>query len=294
MNTTTNILRSGASAHTYYFRTSFAGEAKSTTGSSLLPDAVSAPQDSSQTATDNSQLSQNGSQTSNAQNASSASSQTTQTDSLELSFLLPAEDSERSLLTQASEKDGSGSDEKFKINSSVPSDSVGQLASELARAESRIDVLQVSSKATRALLNLKMSAANAEGDDAKKITQMIRRYKKLVKRIQKKLQHLSQEEQLETRRKRAMKQLNFEKEAQIREELKERRSKRHKDEKNYATKQINEDGKNNASEIAAAMAGNMSAAGMDASMSDAIAFAMGGGMDLGSMGADAVSFDALA
>ena len=94
---------------------------------------------------------------------------------------------------KASDKISDRSD--FKMQSSAPKDSVGQLASELARSETRLDVLQVLSKATRALASLKMSAYSCEGDDAKKVAQMIKRMEKLIKRIQKKVKQLGTEEQ---------------------------------------------------------------------------------------------------
>ena len=123
----------------------------------------------------------------------------------------------------------------------MPDDSVGLLASMLARAETRIDVQQVSSRAVRALTNLKMAAAASEGADAKKIAQMIKRMEKLMKRIQKKLQHLAKEEQLELRKIRAKKNKETEKVKQIQGELNTRRKKRRKDERNYANKEIAED-----------------------------------------------------
>ena len=136
-------------------------------------------------------------------------------------------DSLKALSSPNSEKSGSGG---FKVKSSAPDDSVGQLAAMLARAETRIDVQQVASRAIRALTNLKMSAAASEGKDAKKIAQMIKRMEKLIKRIQKKLQHLSKEEQLEMRQKKAEKEMQTQKAKEIQEELTARRKKRRKDE----------------------------------------------------------------
>ena len=77
--------------------------------------------------------------------------------------------------------EGSGSN--FNLKSSTPDDSVGQLASMLARAETKMDVLQVYSKAMRALANLKMAGLSSESSDSKKIAQMIKRMEKLIKRI---------------------------------------------------------------------------------------------------------------
>ena len=94
---------------------------------------------------------------------------------------------------KASQKISENTD-SLKISCSIPEDSTGQLAAMLARAETKIAVLDVSSKATRALNSLKMASALAEGDDAKKVAQMIRRMEKLINRIHKKQQHLNKEE----------------------------------------------------------------------------------------------------
>lgn len=170
-----------------------------------------------------------------------------------------------------------GSD-NLNMKSSKPKDSVGQLAAELSRAETRMDVQQVLSKASRALLNLKMSATASEGKDQKKIAQMIKRIEKLIKRINKKLKHLSKEEQLELHRKWAEKQNDTQKESLLRNELKTRRSKRRKEERNYALKELAQDGKNSTQELVSGLTGAaQEGTSLDAAM-------MG---DLGSMGMDA-------
>lgn len=147
----------------------------------------------------------------------------------------------------------------FQIKSSAPDDSVGQLAAMLARAETKLDVQQVSGKAMRALVNLRASAANASDEDAKKIAAKIRRMEKLMKRIEKKLKHLGKEEQLEIERKRAVEKEQKQKAGQIEDELKTRRKKRRRDEKNYAEKEIAEDQKEASSDILAAFGGANSA-----------------------------------
>ena len=115
--------------------------------------------------------------------------------------------------------EGSGSN--FNLKSSTPDDSVGQLASMLARAETKMDVLQVYSKAMRALANLKMAGLSSESSDSKKIAQMIKRMEKLIKRIQKKLKHLGKEEQLENQRQKAEKAMQEQKEKQNQEQNQE-------------------------------------------------------------------------
>lgn len=166
-----------------------------------------------------------------------------------------ASNPESTLAQKASEKASGNSGSNFKMKSSAPDDSVGQLASELARAETRLDVQQVYSKAMRALANLKMSALSSEGKEAKKIDQMVRRMEKLIKRIQKKLKHLNKEEQLENRRKQAEKQQKLEKEQELREEIKARKNKRRRDERNYANKEMAEDIKESNQELMASLSG---------------------------------------
>lgn len=165
-----------------------------------------------------------------------------------------------SVFGQPEKSGGSGG---FQMKSSTPEDSVGQLAALLAKAESKIDVQQVSSKAMRALASLKMSAMSCEEKDAKKIAQMIRRMKKLIKRIQKKLRQLNKEEALELRRKKAEQKLEVEKEKELREELRGKRTKRRRDEQNYALKEAAEDQRTAVGEavsgVADAMAASMSA-----------------------------------
>lgn len=184
-------------------------------------------------------------------------------------------------LTKQAAKSSEGD---FKPKSSKSDNSVGQLAAELARAETKLDVQQVSSKATRALINLKMSYTASSGDDQKKIAQMIRRMEKLIKRINKKLQHLGKEEQLEGRRKRAEKNMDTQKETLLRNELRTRRNKRRKDERNYAMKELAEDGKNATQEMVSGMTNAMQ--GLSSSPELAAMGDMSGGMDVGAMMGD--------
>lgn len=146
-----------------------------------------------------------------------------------------------------------GSDSNFNLKSSTPDDSVGQLASMLARAETKMDVLQVYSKAMRALANLKMAGLASESSDSKKIAQMIKRMEKLIKRIQKKLKHLGKEEQLENQRQKAEKTMQEQKEKQIREELRTRRNKRRREEREYALKEMSEDNKTETNDAISSM-----------------------------------------
>ena len=118
-----------------------------------------------------------------------------------LGAMLGQEQEKESLLSSLLGKAKESSN--FKVSVSMPDDSVGQLASELTMSETKLDVLNVSSKAMRALANLKMAYALSEGKDKEKIAQMIRRMQKLTKQIQKKVKNLTKEEQLELQRKRA-------------------------------------------------------------------------------------------
>lgn len=156
-------------------------------------------------------------------------------------------------LSVRASQEADSSTSSSKVKSSSPDDSVGELAAMLARAETRMDVQQVASKAMRALTNLKMSAAASEGKEAKKIARMIRRMEKLIKRIQKKMQHLSKEEQLEYQQKRAEKKMDMQKVKEIREDLQSRRNKRRKDERRYALRELAEDGKTEMNDMISSM-----------------------------------------
>ena len=88
-----------------------------------------------------------------------------------------------------------------------------------------------------------MAAASGDEKEGKKLAQKIRRMEKLMKRINKKLRHLSQEEVLENQRKQAEKKQDFKKADELSEELKSRKSKRHKEERKYALKEMETDAK---------------------------------------------------
>lgn len=172
-----------------------------------------------------------------------------------LAAFLERESEKRESIFDTFAQSSDTSENNYKVKSSAPDDSVGQLAAMLARAETRIDVQQVSSRAIRALTNLKMSAAACSEGDAKKIASQIRRMEKLIKRIKKKLQHLSREEQIENRKKQAEKKQNMQKVEELDKDLRARRNKRRRDERNYAAKEMAEDGKNAAAEVTASVAG---------------------------------------
>lgn len=131
-----------------------------------------------------------------------------------------------------------------KIKASLPDDNIGQLASELARGETKFDVLQVSSKAMRAMANIRMAAPLLEGDDKAKAEQMIRRMNRLLKRIRTKTRQLDKEEQLQKRQERAEKRKEEAKARTLSSELRNKRNKRRKEERDYAQKEVHESGKN--------------------------------------------------
>ncbi|MCI9046898.1 MAG: hypothetical protein HFG71_06435 [Hungatella sp.] len=179
-----------------------------------------------------------------------------------------------------------GSDSSFKMKSSGPKNSVGELAAMLARSETVLDVQQVFSKAMRALADLKMGALASEGKDAKKYAQQIKRMEKLIKRIQKKLKHLSKEQRMEDQAEKAAKKAELEKEKQIRQELEARRKKRRRDEKEYALKEMAQDGKDSVNETVSSMFSAMAPSTDNASLTGMdIAMPSGdlGGMDLGGL-----------
>ncbi len=166
---------------------------------------------------------------------------------------------------QESDSTSAGS---FKVSCSIPDDSTGQLASMLARAETTLDVQQVSSKALRAMNALKMASVFAEGDDAKKVTQRIRRMKKLISRISKKQQQLNKEETLELQRKSAERRKQMEQAQDLKKELDNKRNKRRRDERNYAAKENAQDNKEALQDMYANMANASSAAPVSASVPD--------------------------
>ena len=210
-----------------------------------------------------------------------------------------------SLLGQAKESSN------FKMSVSMPEDSVGQLATELARSETKMNVLQVSSKALRALGTLKIAYALSEGDDKEKIGRMIRRMQKLTRQIQKKIKNMSKEEQLQLQRKRAEERQQQEKEMEIRKEISKRKRKRRREENHYASKEVMQDrkealqetldsiaGLGSSSAAAAAAEGLVSAAaagaGSGAVSAEISAAAAGGGVTAGTVSMDAAAADAAA
>ena len=129
----------------------------------------------------------------------------------------------------------------------------------------------------------------AEGDEAKKIAQKIRRLEKLVKRIQKKLKNLSKEEQLEIRKQRAIKKKEMEKAQELHKELENRRTKRRREDRKYAHKEMAEDMRTNDS---ANPFDSVSGAGADA-FSD-LSTADTGGIDVSMSGFEGGGLDVLA
>lgn len=206
-----------------------------------------------------------------------------------------------SLLAQVKESSN------FKMSVSMPDDSTGQLATELARSETKLNVLQVSSKAIRALGTLKIAYALSSGEDKEKIGRMIRRMQKLTRQIQKKLKNLSKEEQLELQRKRAEKRQQQEKELEIRKEITKRKRKRRREENHYASREVMQDrkealqetldsiaGLGSSSAAAAAAEGLVSAAAAGAgsgAVSAGASAAAGGGVTAGTVSMDAAAAD---
>ncbi|MCI8622870.1 MAG: hypothetical protein HFG26_04330 [Provencibacterium sp.] len=130
-----------------------------------------------------------------------------------------------------------------KVKASAPDDSIGQLASELANARSKLDVSTVSGKAMRAMASLRMSLSFAEGKEKEAIRKMITRMEKLMKRIRAKMKHLTKEEQIERQRAKAEKEQETKKARNLENDLRSRRSKRRRDEHNYARRELTEDWK---------------------------------------------------
>ncbi len=166
-------------------------------------------------------------------------------------------------------------DDRFKMSSSNPETSVGELAALLARAQDRFEVHQVSAKAMRALAELKMASVSSDGDEAKKIARKIRRMEKLLKQIQKKLKNISKEEQLELQRKRAAKKQELEKEQKLREEIQSRRKKRRREERRYAAKELAEDERESNGQISDAFTDMCDAGAIAPELSESVDFSGG-------------------
>lgn len=184
----------------------------------------------------------------------------------------------------AQKQTASASGNSGKIKSSMPDDQVGQLASELANSETKFDVQNVSSKAMRALANLRMAGALSEGEDKKKIAQMVRRMERLLKRVRTKMKQLSKEEQLENQKKRAEERKKEQEARDLQDELRTRRTKRRRDERNYAIKETAKDSQN-----AAAANASLPTAGAAAPSLPSLDTA--GSIDAAAVSAECVSID---
>ena len=208
------------------------------------------------------------------------------TDALDASLASPSKAGPDSKTRASSAAKEADPDSSLKMASSGPKNSVGELAAMLARSETLMDVQQVFSKAMRALADLKMGAMVSEGKDAKKYAQQIKRMEKLIKRIQKKLKHLAKEERMEEQAKKAAKKEELEKEKQIRQELEARRKKRHREEKEYALKELAQDGKTAVNETVSSMLSASSPAQDLSSLTEISGDLMSGdfsGVDLGGL-----------
>lgn len=128
-----------------------------------------------------------------------------------------------------------------RTSSGSTGDSVGQLASQLANAETDMAVREIQGKVMRSLTNLKMAEGLSEGEDKEKIAAQIRRMEKLQKKVLKKLKQLSQEADLERERERAVKKQEEAKAKEAERELKTGRKKRRREEQEYARRENIED-----------------------------------------------------
>lgn len=218
--------------------------------------------------------------------ASRSSQKVRDTDILEASSASLAKTDTDSQTLSAADAKESNSNSPFKMKSSGPENSVGELAAMLARSETVLEVQQVFSKAMRALADLKMGAMASEGKDAKKYAQQIKRMEKLIKRIQKKIKHLSKEESMEKQAEKAAKKAEVEKEKQIRQELQARKKKRRREEKEYALKELAQDGKESVNETVSSMLSAASPSADVSSLTGIDSSMMTGdfsGMDLGGL-----------
>lgn len=183
----------------------------------------------------------------------------------------------------------SNNESSSKIKASVPDDNVGQLAAELANGQTKFDVLQVSSKAMRAMANLRMAGAVSTGKDKEKITQMIRRMNKLIKRIRTKMRQLEKEEQLEKRQEKAEKKKEEQKARSLRNELRNKRNKRRREERDYANKEASGGSEPGMTLPAGSAANTGTAASMTAGITESAGAAVSASVPVSIPAADAVS-----
>lgn len=97
----------------------------------------------------------------------------------------------------------------------------------LAKASTKAGIQKVMGDAHRAMGSLRLISCLGDDEDRMKARAAMRSYQKLLFRGRQKMNRLSREEILEVRRKRAQKNMEEKKEAQIRAELKKRRTSRH-------------------------------------------------------------------
>ncbi len=181
---------------------------------------------------------------------------------------LSADEQRKNLLSQLKEQEeareksqaqmmqaamGKSSGGKVSVSTSSQN-SVGELATMLANAQSTMDVQRVISKGMMALAGLKMAQPLAEGKQKNKITAQIRRIEKLLKRSRK-IRHLNKEAELERKQKKAEKAQEEQKAHAQREELKSRRNKRRRDETRYAQKEVSKDAQERQEAMLEGMAG---------------------------------------
>ena len=177
---------------------------------------------------------------------------------------LSADEQRKNLLSQLKEQEeareksqaqmmqaamGKSSGGKVSVSTSSQN-SVGELATMLANAQSTMDVQRVISKGMMALAGLKMAQPLAEGKQKNKITAQIRRIEKLLKRSRNKIRHLNKEAELERKQKKAEQKAHAQ-----REELKSRRNKRRRDETRYAQKEVSKDAQERQEAMLEGMAG---------------------------------------
>ena len=182
---------------------------------------------------------------------------------------LSADEQRKNLLSQLKEQEeareksqtqmmqavmGKSSGGKVSVSTSSQN-SVGELATMLANAQSTMDVQRVISKGMMALAGLKMAQPLAEGKQKNKITAQIRRIEKLLKRSRNQIRHLNKEAELERKQKKAEKAQEEQKAHAQREELKSRRNKRRRDETRYAQKEVSKDAQERQEAMLEGMAG---------------------------------------
>lgn len=122
---------------------------------------------------------------------------------------------------------------KFKISTSKPEDPSPALTRRLVIATTSFEVRQLMAEASRSLMSLRMIAATGEKEDQATAQQYIKKIEKFLKRSQKKIKSLSEEDKMQAQK--AVEENNAKNEnaKKIEKELRQKKHKRQNEEQRY-------------------------------------------------------------